>query len=158
MPTAPDPIKVEGLNETRRALLAIDKGSAKAIKSATRPAAQIVAREAIRNAPVFPGPPRTTWRIKDSIKVSATQTGAGIRFGGPKAPHAFVHEFGGTIRRRGGERGSARQRRRTGAGDGGRTVIREQPYLYPAIASKRGEVLAAFTGEFDKLLREFPQL
>jgi HK97 gp10 family phage protein len=158
MPTAPDPIKVEGFNETRKALSAIDKGSAKAIKRATRPAAEIVVREAIRNAPVWPGEPRTPWRITDSIRVSATQTGAAVRFGGPKAPHTFVHEFGGTIRRRGGEGGSARTRRRRGVGDAGRTVIEAQPFLYPAIEAKRGEVLEVFTSEFDKLLREFPQL
>ena len=164
-----DFVAIEGLTETQHALRAISRDAPKLITRAGKPAARVVQKEAQRRAPVFDGPPRTPWRIIDSIRVRSNQRGAGIAIGGPKAPHAPVHEFGGTIRRAGGLGGSARGRRRQlGAFDrafrseranAGRTPIRAQPYLYPAIAAKRGEVERIYVDALDgTLAREFPQL
>ena len=138
-----DFVAIEGLTKTQHALRAISRDAPKLITRAGKPAARVVQKEAQRRAPVFDGPPRTPWRIIDSIRVRSNQRGAGIAIGGPKAPHAPVHEFGGTIRRV----------------NAGRTPIRAQPYLYPAIAAKRGEVERIYVDALDgTLAREFPQL
>lgn len=156
------PVVIEGLDKAKEGLRGIDRAAPRLISRAGKKAAKVVAEEAKRRAPVYAGPPRTRKRLRDSIKVSGTQRYAGIRIGGPDAPHAPVHEFGGTIRRAGGQGGTSRARRRAlgrNNANTGRTVIKAQPYLYPAIADKRREVVDIFTAEFDSMVeREWPQV
>lgn len=178
-------VAIDGLREVRDDLKEIDRSYPRVITRAAGRAARIVRDRARDKAPVFSGEARTPKRIRESIVSRATQLGAGVAFGGPDAPHAFVHEFGGTIRRRGGAtrsltlrtgkqkgttitRGLTRRERvrrlgafdrafRRGKADDGRTHITAQPYMYPAIAESRADVRRVFTDELaTEIGRLFP--
>ena len=102
-------IHVVGLKQLRSALRAIDTSLPREINAALREAVQPIATDARASAPHLTG------ALARSVRAGATARGAFIS---ARAPHAAIHEFGGTIHfltRRAQIR------------------IRPQPYIRPAI-------------------------
>ena len=81
------------MKEVRRAVRHIEDkatrtGLARELKGEWKQAADIVAEKAARNAPSRSG------RLRKSVKGKATQTGASVKAGGARAPHAGAIEYG----------------------------------------------------------------
>ena len=121
-------VHVGGLRELRRALKAIDPALAREVNRALRDAVQPMAAEARRDAPKLRGV------LARSIRAGATGKGAFLR---ARAPHAGIHEFGGTIRfltRRAQIR------------------IKAQPYIRPAIARGTDDAIDRIGDAVDDLV------
>jgi HK97 gp10 family phage protein len=137
--------EVVGLREFRRELKQAGQQFPKELRQANKEAAEIVTGDARRRAPR--GPHLGGGRVRPivaSIRALASQGRGQIAVGGVSTPHGPVLEFGGTIPRRGD----------TGA----RTQVRAQPFLYPALAAKRDEVVEFYGNAVDRLMRRaFPR-
>lgn len=165
-------VYVEGLNDLRKELRQADRKLPRELGKANKKAADIVAQEAKRNAPEGPheGGDQII-PIKRSIKALRRAKAAQVAIGGPATPHAQVYEYGGTIPRRGFAGVTASEKRKGRIVEGKRrgrdirkrrvkvavTQIEAQPYLWPAIRAKRGEVRDAYGDLLDALMRRaFP--
>lgn len=118
-------VEVEGLRELRRDLRAMDAALPKEVSGVLRQAAQIVADEARRRAPVRSGTLAAGYRPGTAGDKALVRT---------TVPYAPVHEFGGTIRPRGTP-----------------ITIRKQSMIYGAIARRREDVERLLLREFDQL-------
>lgn len=132
-------IKVEGLTETRQALVrAGGKEMGKALRTANLNAAQLVVRAALPNVPVRSG------RLKSSVKALASQTSGSVKAGKATVPYAAAIHWGegaGNINHTTG--GSVRRVNRN---------VRGRPFLWEAADAMLGQVVEAYEGEIDQLL------
>ena len=120
-------VHVVGLKQLRSALRAVDANLPREINAALREAVLPIASDARTGAPHLTG------ALARSVRAGATARGAYI---GARAPHAAVHEFGGTIRfltRRGQIR------------------IRPQPYIRPAIDAGTDDAIDRIGDHVDAL-------
>jgi hypothetical protein len=111
-------VQVQGLADFARAVRAVDKESAKALRVAMNGCATFLINKA------KPKIPKRTGRAADSLKARSTQKAVRIAIGGRRAPYYPWLDFGG----------------RTGPH---RSVVRpfqsDGRYLYPTLADSRGE-------------------
>lgn len=126
-----------------------------ALKVGFKEAAEVVAQEARRRAPVYRGPAKRGVKpgaLRASIRTFATQRGAGIREGKASVPYAGFIDYGGTVgRMRTGNfsavRGTGNQHvhyrarvARQARHFAQRPYIKTGRIMYPAFEAKRGEV------------------
>lgn len=131
------PVQVEGVREVADALKAIDKGLVKELRKGMAEAAEIVAAEARSRVPSKSG------RAASSIKAKGGNRGAGISFGGTKAPYYPWLDFGGSV-------GRGHEPGRAFSGAVKRPIVEGGRYVYPALAAKQDEV----RGKVDDLLAD----
>lgn len=86
-----DPIKVVGIIDLNKALKATADGAPKEMQQGLKEIAAVIARATASKVPARTG------RAASSYKPRATQTGAGIAFGGKAAPWTPWLEFGGSV-------------------------------------------------------------
>jgi hypothetical protein len=115
-------IKVEGLNQTVRALKKLDAEIPKTLRVAFNNAADIVVSTA------QPRVPTRTGRARASIKARSVRTAVRVQEGGARAPYMPWLDFGG----RTGKKKSVV-----------RPFLKEGRYVWWAFAQKKGEVLDA---------------
>lgn len=120
----PEAIKIEGLQRFTRELKALDAAVPKMQRQALNAAVEIVLGYA------RPRVPKRSGRAAASLKARSTQTAARVAAGGPRAPYYPWLDFGGRV----GRRRSVR-----------RPFISEGRFVYPALAAKREEFIAAMT-------------
>lgn len=123
---------MQGLRDLNRVLreMGDDKFWQRQLKAVNEAQARAVVAAAKRKAPKG-----ETGRLERSITVNASTTRAGVAFGGARAPHGPVHEFGWAARN-----------------------ITAQPYVYPAIAETAVPREMAYSASIAELLsRAFPQ-
>lgn len=133
-------IRAEGMREFLAAMKKTDAEAPKAIKAGFNVAAEVVAAEARRRAPVYSGPagkltkkgtPVRAGALRDSIRVASTQKAAQIREGSRSVLYAGFIDYG--------------NKRRHGRGVG-RRDSNPRPFIptgrimYPAFEAKRAEV------------------
>lgn len=91
-------VRVEGLSETIRAVRQIDRQLPREFTKIGRAAADVVAKEAQRRAPVGGGPrsPRDPHpgALRASVRPGSTQRGAVVRAGNARVPYAAVVHWG----------------------------------------------------------------
>lgn len=113
-----DPVRIEGLRETVRALRQVSNEAPRALRLAANEAAEIVVREARRDMPSRSG------RAKQSVRASSTRTAARVTEGGRRAPYVPWLDYGGKV----------------GRGDtASRPFIPDGRYVYPAYRRTRPE-------------------
>lgn len=118
-------IKIEGAKELRSALRAMEKQWPRIMRDANKQAAEVVADEARRRAPLLTG------RLKGSIKAGATQTAGYVKAGTPaRVPYAAVQEFGWP----------------------GHSIA-PQPYIYPAIEARSSQVVDVYGKAVERITR-----
>lgn len=163
-------VEVVGLAKLRRDLKQAADRSPAEIAEANKDAAELVAKDARRRAPrgrhegggvVIP--------VHAAVRTYSTARKGVVGIGGSTSPHGVVLEFGGSIPRRPPRGEGAIQRRqvafarkshRSFASVGVRSVtnVEAQPYLYPAIATTREEVMDFYVDAIDRVTkRPFPQ-
>lgn len=125
-------VQVQGLADFARAVRAVDKESAKALRVAMNGCANFLIDKA------KPKIPARTGRARDSLKARSTQKAVRIAIGGRKAPYYPWLDFGG----------------RTGRN---RSVVRpfqsDGRYLYPTLTASRDQ----FQRIMDKAIRDVAQ-
>jgi hypothetical protein len=84
-------IRIEGLNEFRRSLKALDNDLPKVLRMAFNDAADLVTSDA------QPRVPRRGGRARGSVKSKSTQTSARVIGGGRRAPYYPWLDFGGRV-------------------------------------------------------------
>jgi HK97 gp10 family phage protein len=126
MPRKPT-VEIKGLRELRSALKAIDPKLVREANKALGDAVLPVATDARDDAPFRRG------ALRRSIRAGSTGKGAFI---GAKAPHAGVHEYGGTI--------SFTHR-------AGEIHIAAQPFIRPAIERNTDQMVEAVGDAIDAL-------
>lgn len=129
-----DPIQVTGLVELRASMREVGNGAPKEMQKALKGIAAKVARIVSSKVPAREG------KAASSYKPRATQTAAGIAFGGNAAPYTPWLEFGGTVGK-GHKPGVAFSGsvKRTWAG----RPAGDGRYLYPTISEEREETAQA---------------
>ncbi len=120
-------VRVDGLQDLRKSLRAVDKGALKEVQAVTKAAAELVAVEARSLAP------RRSGKLASSIR--ATTSGARGIVRSP-LPYAAVHHWGGTISPRGTP-----------------ITIKRTEYITKAAERKQAMVLEALARGFDGLVR-----
>jgi HK97 gp10 family phage protein len=159
-------VEVVGLRELRRELKRAGEEFPKELRAANAKAAEVVAVEARRRAPRGPhqgGPKgRPPVPVASSIRTYGLAGKAQVGIGGSRTPHGQVLEFGGSVPRRGQSKALVRQQQRAHRGFQRAglavTMVKAQPYLYPAIAATREEVVDVYGAALDRLMRRaFPQ-
>ena len=150
-------VQTRGLAELRRDLRAADKSFGPEVGRANQAAAQVVATEAKRRAPKGPHQGGgAVAPISSTITALRRQKAASVSIGGARSPHAVVTEYGGSIPRRGSDVSTVRtaQRRKQAFSRHGLKVthVRQQAYLYPAIAAKAGEVALLYGAMLDQIM------
>lgn len=124
-------IEVRGIRELGSALRQIDKELPKGIRTEFLPMAKMVVAAVKRKATAeFKHP---TGQAISSIRPRASQSGAGIAFGGKAAPYYPWLDFGGSV----GPKDA------TGHGTIHRWWIKGGRYVYPTIEEKRPEIMDA---------------
>jgi len=155
-------IEVHGIRELRAALKAAEGHSVKELQQANKDAAEIVASAARLRAPrgKHEGGGKIG-TIVSSIKAQATSGRGVVAFGGARAPHAPVYEFGGSIPRRGARatHGAAiktaqASHRAFGSHGIPTTQIEKQAYIYPAIHAERDRVLHQYEQALGRIVRD----
>lgn len=91
---APEPIKVEGLREFRRALKRATGEAPKGLRLAGNVAAKIVVDAAKPRVPTGPG---KGGHASSSIKAASTQTAVRVSAGGKRYPYMPWLDFGGSV-------------------------------------------------------------
>ncbi|HEY5987522.1 MAG TPA: hypothetical protein VIV12_14280 [Streptosporangiaceae bacterium] len=123
-------IQVLGVRELRNALRDADGRTPQELQRANKRCAEIVAREARRRAPKGEheggGHPQP---LAAAIRAQATATRAVVAFGGSRAPHGAVVNWGGTIPRR---------------GTTSRTRVPRQEHIYAAIGAEHQQILTVY--------------
>jgi hypothetical protein len=158
-------IEVHGLRELRRALKEAEGRSPKEIQQANKHAAEIVAGTARVLAPKGKhqggGNIQPAWA---SIKAQATSGRGIIAFGGMRAPHEPVVNFGGVIPRRTAtaeqktafataraqKKSQAKVARATGAHV---TKVRRREHIYKAIELRTPQVLDSYDQALKRITR-----
>jgi phage gpG-like protein len=131
---ADDTVRVEGLRELRNTLRRLgDTDIPDAIKKANKDAAEKVAADARRRAPVRSG------RLRDSIRSSGQALAAIVREGNAKVPYAGWIDYGGTIRPH---------------GEITRPFLPEGRILTPALNAQRDEIVDQYEQAINRVLRE----
>lgn len=152
-------IYVNGLRELRNALRDADGRTPQELQRANKRCAEIVAREARRRAPKGKheggGHPQP---LVAAIRAQATATRAYVAFGGARAPHGAVVNFGGTIPRRGFKGVTLTEKRKGKIVSGKRharesakrrvavpvTHVARQEHIYAAIGAERQQILTVY--------------
>lgn len=123
-------IEVRGLREVQSAFRRIDREIPKGMRAELLPIAQMIVSDVQQMVP---------WRTgaaAASVRPRASQTGAGIAFGGNAAPYFPWLDFGGTVGKghRPGQRysGSVKREWKGRPGDG--------RYVYPTIEEHRDDI------------------
>lgn len=166
-----DTVRYDDLKKLRKAIKTLReenlKDSMAELKEAGKTAAEIVAAEARASVPVKSG------RFRDSIVAKGLTTGGQVTFGGPKAPHGPVNEFGGSLPKRGasggkltcsdasGYRGRAAAESYAARATTGNRYIWKEPshgyFIFPALKRKRPEVMDIYGQRIEALVdRAFP--
>jgi hypothetical protein len=112
------PIRIEGIDKLRRALVKLEAASKADFVAAGKAAAEIVAREARVKVPVRSG------NLRNTIRAAGQQRGGVVRAGTAKVPYAGPIHFGW-----------------------GRRRIFPQPFLYEAADDRVDEVTEAYLGQ-----------
>lgn len=121
--------RIPGLRESSRALRQVSDDTRTELKDVHKAAAEIVATDARRRAPVRSG------RLRDSIRATAVLSGGRVRIGfggGRPALYAGPIHFGWPDRR-----------------------IRPQPFVYDALDPKRPEVLELYEQRINELTKRY---
>ena len=116
-------VEIEGATELRAALRRVD-GRIGDLSDTHREAGELVLAEASHNAPVKSG------RLRDSLRVRARKTGAGVLAGGARVPYTRPIHFGWPARN-----------------------IEPQPFLYDALDSRRDAVADTYRERVAKEIR-----
>lgn len=127
-------VEVKGLAELSKAFKAVDEDVASGMKDAFLG----IAREVVGTAQQRM--PHNTGRAQSSVKPRATAKGAGIAFGGNKAPYMPWLDFGGSVGRghQPGQAWSGAIKRDWRGKPGGMGR-----YVYPAISDSKDEIIKA---------------
>lgn len=151
-------VEVHGLRELRSRLKAAEGRSPKELQQANKQAAEIVAAEARRRAPK--GPHQGGGNIAPLYRAITAQASSGrgiVAFGGARAPHGVVVNFGGTIPRRGQDTSVIRklqaQHRSFEKAGLSVTRVRRREHIYAAIRAERAEVLREYEQALDRIAR-----
>lgn len=159
-------IEVHGVRELRAALRKADGRSPKELQRANKQAAEIVVRRAIVLAPKGPhqggGKAFPLWA---AIKAQATSGRGVIAFGGSRAPHGPVVNFGGVIPRRtatteqkrafAGARAAKKSQARVAEATGAHvTHVRRREHIYKAIHTERERVLDEYEQALGRIVRD----
>ena len=112
------PVRVEGIDKLRRALVKLDQAAKEDFKAAGKAAAEIVERQAKTEVPVRSG------NLKNTIRSSGQQRGGVVSAGFAKVPYAGPIHFGW-----------------------GRRRIFPQPFLYEAADDRVDEVTEAYLAQ-----------
>ena len=112
------PIRVEGIDKLRRALVKLDEAAKEDFKAAGKTAAEIVERQARSEVPVRSGD------LKNTIRSSGQQRGGVVSAGRAKVPYAGPIHFGW-----------------------GRRRIHPNPFLYRAADKRVDEVTEAYLAQ-----------
>ena len=112
------PIRVEGIDKLRRALVKLDDAAKQDFKAAGKTAAEIVERQARTEVPVRSG------NLKNTIRSSGQQRGGVVSAGRAKVPYAGPIHFGW-----------------------GRRRIHPNPFLYRAADKRVDEVTEAYLAQ-----------
>lgn len=161
-------IEVHGIRELRRALKEAEGRSPKELQRANKDAAEVVVAAARIRAPKGPhegaGHLQPLWT---AIRAQATATSAFVAFGGTRAPHGAVVNFGGTIPRR-GFHGVTRTEKRKGKIVSGKvhaaerfktriavsvTHVPRQEHIYAAIDAERHRILDQYEQALGRITR-----
>lgn len=121
--------RIPGLRANQRALRAVSEDTKTEMKDVHREAAEIVAADARRRAPVRSG------RLRSSIRATAVLSGGRVRLGfggGVPALYAGPIHFGWPARR-----------------------IRPQPFVYDALDPRRPDVLKLYEERMDELTKKY---
>lgn len=121
--------RIPGLRQTQRALRQVSEDSRADMKDVHRAAAEIVAEDARKRAPVRSG------RLRSSIRGTAVLTGGRVRIGyggGRPAQYGGPTHFGWPARR-----------------------IRPQPFVYDALDPRRPDVLKLYEERMDELTKKY---
>ena len=118
-------VHVEGLEELRARLVALDKGLAARVKATNFDAAMLVAKAANAHVPVVSG------KLARSIRASATTHTAVVRAGGAKVPYAAPIHWGWP-----------------------KHNIHPNPFLYDALDERAVEVIALYGVRVAEVERE----
>lgn len=127
-------VAVTGLRDMNKALKAADQQALDAMKSALKEIAEGVAADVRSRVPHRSGRARASYKARGGVK------GAGIAFGGARAPYTPWLDFGGAV----GKRRSVR-----------RPVVKGGRYLYPAIADNMDDVEAKVAKAIDEITSRF---
>jgi len=151
-------IEVQGLRELRRALKAAEGRSPKELQQANKQAAEIVAAEARRRAPKGPHQGGgNVVPVYQAIKAQASSGRGIVAFGGQRAPHGVVVNFGGTIPRRGQDKSVVRglQAKHRSFEKAGLAVtrVRRREHIYSSITATRSRVLDEYEQALDRIAR-----
>lgn len=127
-------VQVRGLREVTSALRAVDKELPRQLRQEFLQVARLVASDAASTVP------RRTGAAAGSIKPRASQSGAGVAFGGNAAPYYPWLDFGGTTGKghRPGVPGSGSIEREWKGNPRG-----EGRYVYPAIRRNEDDIIEA---------------
>jgi hypothetical protein len=126
-------VKVEGLDEFRRALDTMHSGLPKTVQTALGE----VLGEVVDYA--RPRMPKRSGRAAASLKAKASAKTASVTMGGASAPYAPWLDFGGEGKRKG--RPSARP------------FLKEGRYVYKALAVRRADIDGIMSAGLDELAR-----
>lgn len=128
-------VKVEGLKEFRRAVVAADRGLGPEMRKGFNEAGRIVIADARPGIAVVSGKTVLT------LKARSTQREGRIEMGGPRAPGAGFYEFGGTIDQPAQNRTLHRP------------FIPQGRNLFPAAARNRDRIVSMMDRNMDHLAR-----
>lgn len=120
---------IDGLRELQRALRNVSDDAKLEMKPTHLAAAELVAEDARKRAPVRSG------RLRNSIVGRAVQTGGRVRIGfggGPASLYAGPIHFGWPARR-----------------------IRPQPFVYDALDPKRPDLVRLYEQRIDELTKKY---
>ncbi|MEU7817058.1 hypothetical protein [Pseudonocardia sp. NPDC049154] len=135
MPSAPNPIRVEGLREFNRNLRRMDKDLPKGLRLAGNEAAKIVVDEAKPRVPIGPG---RGGHAASSIKAASTRTAARVSAGGKRFPYYPWLDFGGRV----GPNKSVR-----------RPFLKKGRYIWAAFDDRRDDVEQVLNTELVNVAR-----
>lgn len=131
----PDPIRIDGLKQFRRALKILDGDLPKRIKAIGNEAAQIVVDEAKPRVPLGPA---KAGHARSSVRVASTGTAARVAAGGKKYPYFPWLDFGGRV----GPNKSSK-----------RPFLTEGRYVWSAFDDRRSDVEKVLLDGLDDLAR-----
>ena len=118
-------VEVEGARQLRKALAELGDDAVDDLKAVNMEGVDIVLAEALTRVPVRSG------RLYETVRGSATKTRGTIRAGFKRVPYAGPIHFGWPARN-----------------------IEPNLFLYDAIDERRGEVIAAYKDNIDKLIKK----
>lgn len=127
------PIRVEGLDDMRKALRAIDKNLGKGLRTALNTASSFLISKA---QPLIP---RKSGKAAASLKARSSQNLVRIAVGGKKAPYYPWLDYGGNV----GVNDSAH-----------RPFLKDGRYLYPTLSLYRADFDTILSDSLDDVARD----